>query len=67
MNIDKLVFRIAGGMILLSLLLAWVHSGYWLWFTAFVGANMIQSSFTGFCPMARLLKSFGIKPGQAFD
>jgi hypothetical protein len=67
MNIDKLVFRIAGGMILLSLFLAWVHSGYWLWFTAFVGANMIQSSFTGFCPMARLLKSFGIKPGQAFD
>jgi hypothetical protein len=67
MNIDKLVFRIAGGFILVSLLLSWAHSGYWLWFTAFVGANMIQASLTGFCPMARLLKFFGVKPGQAFD
>jgi hypothetical protein len=67
MNIDKLVFRIAGGLILLSLLLAWVHSGYWLWVTAFVGVNMTQASFTGFCPMAKLLKFFGVKPGQAFD
>jgi hypothetical protein len=67
MNIDKLVFRIAGTFILVSLLLAWWHSRYWLWFTAFVGTNMIQSSFTGFCPMASLLKYFGIKQGQAFD
>lgn len=67
MNIDKLVFRIAGGLTLISVLLAWAHSGYWLWFTAFVGVNMIQASFTGFCPMARVLKFFGVKPGQAFD
>lgn len=67
MNIDKLVFRIAGGLILISLLLSWLHSHYWLWFTAFVGANMVQSSFTGFCPMAKLLKLFRIKTGQAFN
>lgn len=66
MNIDKLVFRIAGTLILISLLLAWGHSGYWLWFTAFIGANMLQSSFTGFCLMASILKTLGIKPGRAF-
>ena len=67
MNIDKLVFRIAGSFILISLLLAHFHSPYWLWFTAFVGANMLQSSFTGFCLMATLLKKVGVKPGQAYD
>lgn len=67
MNIDKLVFRIAGSFVLISLFLSWAHSPYWLWFTAFVGANMVQSSFTGFCPMAKLLKKFGIKPGSAFE
>lgn len=66
MTIDRLVMMIAGGMILLSLLLAVVHSMYWLWFTAFVGANLIQASLTGFCPMAILLKFFGVKPGSAF-
>jgi len=67
MNIDKLVFRVAGSFILISLLLSWLHSHYWLLFTAFVGANMLQASFTGFCPMANILKKFGIKPGNAFD
>ncbi len=66
MTIDQLVFRIAGIFILVSLILAVSHSYYWLWFTAFVGANMIQASFTGFCPMAKLLKMIGIKPGEAF-
>uniref|UniRef100_A0A7C4MPC0 DUF2892 domain-containing protein n=1 Tax=Desulfatirhabdium butyrativorans TaxID=340467 RepID=A0A7C4MPC0_9BACT len=66
MTIDKLVFRIAGIFILVSLILAVFHSYYWLWFTAFVGANMIQASFTGFCPMAKLLKRIGIQPGEAF-
>jgi len=66
LNIDKLVFRIAGIFILVSLLLAYFHSPYWLWFTAFVGANLAQSSFTGFCPLATVLKMIGIKPGKAF-
>jgi len=65
-NVDQLVFRIAGIFILVSLLLAHFFSPYWLWFTAFVGANMAQSSFTGFCPMAKLLKAIGVKPGKAF-
>ncbi len=65
-NIDKLVFRIAGLFVLLSLLLAQVHSPYWLWFTAFVGANMLQASFTGVCPLAMILGKLGVKSGAAF-
>jgi len=65
-NIDILVFRFAGIMILASLLLAYVHSTYWLWLTAFVGANMLQASFTGFCPLARILARFHVPSGPAF-
>ncbi len=67
MSIDRLVMRFAGTMILVSLLLSVVHSTYWLWFTAFVGANLLQSSFTGFCPLAIILKKIGVKPGNAFS
>lgn len=66
MNIDRFVLAVAGSFIVLSLLLSVVHSRYWLWFTAFVGANLIQASITGFCPMARILKALGVKPGEAF-
>ena len=66
MSIDRLVIAIAGSFILISLLLAHYHSEYWLWFTAFVGANLLQSAFTGFCPMAMILKKLGVKPGSAF-
>lgn len=66
MNIDKAVFRFAGLMILISLLLSHYHSVHWLWVTAFVGLNMLQASFTGLCPLARLLKALGFKPGAAF-
>lgn len=65
-NVDKLVFRFAGLFVLASLALSQLHSPYWLWFTAFVGANMLQASFTGFCPLARILGRFGVKPGAAF-
>ena len=65
-NIDRLVFRIAGTFVLLSVALAHFHSPYWLWFTAFVGANMVQASFTGFCPLAMILRKLGIKEGAAF-
>ncbi|MCX7099344.1 MAG: DUF2892 domain-containing protein [Methylococcales bacterium] len=66
MTIDKVVFAVAGSFILLSLLLAHFHSELWLWFTAFVGANLLQSAFTGFCPMAIVLKKLGVKSGCAF-
>jgi hypothetical protein len=65
-NIDRLVFRIAGAFVLASLALGYfVHPG-WFLFTAFVGLNMFQASFTGFCPLAKILKKMGIKTGEAF-
>ena len=66
MTIDRLVMAFAGCFILISLILSHFHSPYWLWFTAFVGANLLQSAFTGFCPLAKILKYLGIKPGIAF-
>ena len=67
MNVDRLVFAIAGVFVLASLALSQLHSIYWLWFTAFVGANMLQAAFTGFCPLAMILRKFGRQPGCAFQ
>jgi hypothetical protein len=71
MSIDRLVNAMAGAFILLSLALGAeaspiYQSAYWLWFTAFVGANLFQASFTGFCPAAFIFKKLGAKPGAAF-
>jgi len=67
MNIDKLVMRFAGTMVLASLALGWWLSPWWFLLTAFVGANLLQSSFTGFCPLAKILaKFFKVQPGPAF-
>jgi len=66
MSIDRIVMLFAGTVILASLALSQVHHVYWLWLTAFVGANLLQASFTGFCPLALILKKIGAKPGQAF-
>lgn len=66
MTIDRMVLAFAGTVILLSLALGvWVAPG-WLWVTAFVGANLLQSAFTGFCPLALILRKLGLKPGCAF-
>lgn len=66
MTIDRLVLALAGLFIVVSLLLAWTVSPWWLLFTAFVGLNMFQASLTGFCPLAILLKRLGVPPGAAF-
>ncbi len=72
MSIDRIVFAVAGRFIMISLALGMnaspvFHHEYWLYFTAFVGANLFQSAITGFCPMVIFLKMFGAKPGQAFS
>jgi hypothetical protein len=67
MSIDRFVLAFAGSVVLLSVLLVLIHSQYWLILTAFVGANLLQSSFTGFCPLAVVLKKLGFKPGVAFE
>ncbi len=61
MTIDKAMFILAGSMIIISTLLAMFHSPNWHWFTLFVGANMIQSAFTGFCPPSILMRKLGMK------
>jgi len=66
MNIDRTVFAFAGLMILASLALGLMLHPYWFALTAFVGLNMFQAAFTGFCPLAMLLKKLGLKPGEAF-
>ena len=66
MSIDRFVMAFAGAMILVSLGLAQFFGPAWLLLAAFVGVNLIQASFTGFCPLAMLLRRFGIKPGAAF-
>lgn len=65
MTVNRMVRIIAGAFVLLSLALGasaspFYVSGYWLWFTAFVGANLFQSGFTRFCPMDNILRKFGV-------
>lgn len=65
MTIDRFVHAAAGTFILASLLLAhYVHPGF-LWFTAFVGANLLQSAFTDWCLMSRILRKLGVSEGAA--
>jgi len=67
MSIERMVLAFAGSFILASIVLSVVFSLYWLLFTAFVGANLLQSAFTGFCPLAKILKALGAKPsGDTF-
>ena len=66
MSIDRIVLAFAGLVILVSVVLSQVHHVYWLYLTGFVGLNLLQSAFTGFCPLAMILKKVGAKPGVAF-
>jgi hypothetical protein len=59
MKIELIIRRIAGIFVLASVALAHYHSPNWLWFTAFVGFNLLQSSFTRFCPLEIILKKLG--------
>ena len=60
MKMHMLIRRFAGAFVLASLVLAHYHTAYWLWFTAFVGFNLLQSSFTNFCPLEIILKKLGV-------
>jgi len=64
MSIERMVLAFAGGFVLISLILSRFFSPYWLLFTAFVGANLLQAAFTGFCPLAKILKALGGKPSS---
>ena len=60
MNIERSLRGIAGAFVLASAILAYTHSPYWLFFTGFVGANLLQSAFTNWCPMVWILKKLGV-------
>ncbi len=66
MTTDRAVLFFAGSLTLLSAILVWLVSPWWLLLTAFAGLNMMQASITGFCPAARIFKALGTKPGIAF-
>ena len=61
MKVDQYVRAFAGSFILISLLLTWLHSTWWLAFTTFVGANLLQSAFTGICPLETILEKLGVE------
>lgn len=63
MTINNGVRVVAGIFVLASLALGWWVHPYWFFFTAFVGVNLIQSAFTGFCPAEKILKKMGLKEG----
>jgi len=66
MTLDRAILAFAGLMILLSLALTLWVSPLWMWLTAFIAVNLIQSAITGICPAAKLFKHLGVREGCAF-
>ncbi len=67
MTIDRIILAFAGVVILISVILAYLTGNQlWLLLTGFVGLNLLQSAFTGFCPLAFILKKLGKQSGAAF-
>lgn len=60
MTVENAIRAIAGSFVVISLALGHWHSPYWHLFTAFVGLNLFQSAFTGWCPMEKLLRKLGV-------
>lgn len=66
MTLDRAVLAFAGVMVLLSVVLTAFVSPLWMWFTVFIGLNLLQSAYTGFCPAATVFRKLGVKSGTAF-
>lgn len=66
MDLDRAVMRFAGLVVLLSAVLSLTMHPYWIGLTIFAGLNLLQASFTGFCPAAIVFKRLGIRPGTVF-
>ena len=67
MTVDRMVMAFAGTVVLTGVALAYFVHPWWIALTVFAGANLIQASFTGFCPAAMVFKKLGAKPGAAFQ
>lgn len=63
MTVNRYLHLIAGLVIVISVVLSKIHSPYWIYFTAFVGLNLMQSAFTNWCPMMTILRKIGVKEG----
>lgn len=66
MTVEKIILLVAGTMVLLGSVLTAYHHEYWVFLTGFVGANLLFAGLTGFCPMVKILRKFGVKSGDAF-
>jgi hypothetical protein len=66
MTLDRSVLAFAGMMVLLSVALTVWVSPLFVWFTVFIGLNLLQSAFSGYCPAAAVFRRLGVKPGSAF-
>jgi hypothetical protein len=66
MTLDRAVLAFAGLVVLTGVALSLLVHPYWIWLSAFAGANMLQSAFTGWCPAAMVFKALGVKPGNAY-
>lgn len=62
---EKIVRAVAGSMVLISITLAYFVNPNWLWLGVFVGVNLLQSSFTKFCPLEKILDAAGVKKGNS--
>lgn len=66
MSLERAILLVVGLVVLLSVLLAAVHSPAWLWLTAAMGLHLVQASFTGYCPVVRALKRMGLPSRAGF-
>lgn len=66
MTLDRAVMAFAGVVVLIGIALSLTVHPWWIGLSAFAGLNMIQASFTGFCPAAMAFKALGVRPGNAF-
>lgn len=66
MTLERAILLVVGVVVLGSVLLAVYHSQSWLWVTGLMGAHLIQASFTGSCPVVRLLKGAGLESRAGF-
>ncbi|MDR0808088.1 MAG: DUF2892 domain-containing protein [Gemmobacter sp.] len=67
MTLERVILRIAGVMVVLSAVLTLWVSPYFVWFTAFIGLNLLLTSYTGFCPAISVLRRLGLRSGAASE
>jgi hypothetical protein len=66
MSLERMILLVVGVVVLGSVLLSVYHSPHWLWLTGVMGAHLIQASFTGLCPVVRMLKKLGLPERAGF-